>query len=51
MTRDRILELTHPSAERAPDLRQPLSAEEEKRDAEEDDDVNGIADVTHVLRE
>src|ERR1700754_3133691 len=47
---DRVLELAHPVPERFPDLRQPLTAEQEQRDREEDDDVPGLQ-VTHVSTE
>ena len=36
---DGVLELAHPGAERAPDLRQPLRAEEQQRDDEQEDEL------------
>src|SRR6476659_6283852 len=44
---DCILELAHPVPERLPDLRQPLAAEEEQRDQEEEDDVPGSLEIPH----
>src|SRR5439155_20094710 len=50
MAGERVLELPHPRAQRASDLRQPLGAEEEQRDQEQDDDVRRAGPAAHTGR-
>ena len=45
-SRQGILELAHPGAEGPPDLRQPLSAEQQQRHEQEEQDL-GWADIAH----
>jgi hypothetical protein len=45
-----VLELAHPVPERLPDLREPLAAEEQQRDQEEQDDVPGSLEIPHAQR-
>src|SRR4029079_574021 len=44
---DRVLELAHPVPQRLAHFRQPLAAEEQQRDHEEQDDVPGSLEVPH----
>ena len=46
---DRVLELLHPRAERATDLREPLRTEQEQRQQKQEDDLPR-ADVGHAFR-
>jgi len=45
---DRVLELPHPTSERAPDLRQSPPAEEQQRDHEDQDDVPRLCKSCHA---
>src|SRR6266571_8567380 len=47
---DRILELAHPLAQRAPHLRQPLRPEDEEHDEEEDENLPDTDAERHGLR-
>ena len=51
VARHGILELAHPRPERTTDLRQPLRAEEQQRNEEQQDDVGRARPAGHVLRE
>ena len=46
--RDGLLELAHPGAERAADLRQPLRAEQAERDEEQEREVRGAGPADHA---
>jgi hypothetical protein len=48
VARERLLELAHAPADRAPDLGQLLRAEHDQRDREDDDELHG-ADVRHPV--
>src|SRR5262249_54918594 len=47
VARDGVLELAHPGAERATDLGEPLAAEEQQGDQENQDDVPGLRQTAH----
>src|SRR5207244_10643980 len=48
VVRNGVLELPHPAAKRAADLRQPLCAEEQERDSEQEHEVRGIGPTDHA---